>query len=50
MGYFKKVNAFLVYAICFHKTVHDKWCLHESVGQAENDVERGFGKHLLNSV
>ena len=50
MGYFKKVTAFLVYAICFHKTVHDKWCLHESVLEAENDVERGFVKHLLNSV
>ena len=27
IGYFKKTNAFLVYPVCFHETVHDKWCL-----------------------
>ena len=27
IGYFKETNAFLVYAICFRETVHDKWCL-----------------------
>ena len=26
MGYFKKTNAFLVYAKCFHETVQDKRC------------------------
>ena len=25
--YFKKINAFLVYSICIHKIVHNKWCL-----------------------
>ena len=48
MGYFKKTNAFLVYAICFHETVHDKSCLHKSVRQTEHDLERGFVNHWLN--
>ena len=30
--------------------VHDKWCLHKSVGQTENGLERGFVNHVLNSV
>ena len=24
VGYFKKTNDFIVYAICFHETTHDK--------------------------
>ena len=44
MGQFKKINAFLVYSICFNETVKDKWCLDKSVGQTENDSERGFVK------
>ena len=39
VGQFKKRNAFLVYTICFNETVHDKWCLNESVGQTKNDLE-----------
>ena len=46
VGYFK---CFLVYATCFHETVHDKWCLHKNVRQIENDIERGFVEHWLNS-
>ena len=42
VGYYKKRNAFLVYFICFGETVHHKWCLHKSVGQTENGLERGF--------
>ena len=38
VGYFKKINAFPVDAICFHETVHDKWCLHKSVPQTENGL------------
>ena len=49
-GYFERTNAFLVYALCFHEIVHDKWCLYKSVRQTENDLERGFVKHQLNSV
>ena len=44
MGQFKKINAFLVHSICFNETVKDKWCLDKSVGQTENDSERGFVK------
>ena len=36
--------------LCFHETVDDKWCLHKSFWQTENDLERGFVKHWLNSV
>ena len=40
--------------MCYHETVHDKWCFHKSVGQTENGlepaVERGFVKQWLNSV
>ena len=50
MCYFKNINAFLVYTICFNETVHDNWCLDKSVRQTENDLERGFVKHWLNSV
>ena len=49
-GHFKKTNAFLVYAIWFHETVHDKWCLHKNVLQTNNGLERTFVKHWLNSV
>ena len=50
VGYFKETNAFLVYAVYFHETVGDKWCLHKSVRQTENGLERGFVKPLLSSV
>ena len=47
---FKKIlNAFLVFSLCFHKTVHNKWCLDEIVGQIKNDLEHGF-KYLALSV
>ena len=46
VGYFKKINAFLVYSIlCFHKTVHNKWCLDKKVHEKiENGLERGFSE------
>ena len=50
MGCFQKINAFLVFSKCFHKTVHNKWCLDKVVGQIENDLERGFVNHWLNYV
>ena len=28
VGHFKKTKTFLVCTICFHETVHNKWCLH----------------------
>ena len=43
-------RSLLVYPICFHETVCDKWCLHESVRNFKNGVESGFVKHWLNSV
>ena len=39
-----------VYTICFNETAHNKLCLDKSCGQTENDLERGFVKHWLNSV
>ena len=45
VGYFKKTNAFLVYFICltcFSEIVRHEWCLHKSVRQTENGLERGF--------
>ena len=50
VGYLEKTNALLVYSICFHETVHNNWCLHKSVRQTENGLERGFVKHWLNPV
>ena len=50
VGYFRKINAFLVYSICLHKTFHNKWCLDKTVGQIENGLEGGFVKHWLNYV
>ena len=47
MGYFKKTNAFLVYAKFFHETVYGKWCLRKSVRQTENGLERSFVKRRL---
>ena len=41
MGCFRKINAFQVFPICFHKTVYNKWCLDKIVEQIENDLERG---------
>ena len=49
VGYFKKANAYLVFSIRFNETVHDKWCLHKSVGETDNGLERVFDKHWLNS-
>ena len=48
MGYFKKINALLVYSKSFHETVHNKWCLHKTIRQTENGLEHGFVKHWLN--
>ena len=48
MGCFKKINAFLVFSICFDKTGHNKWCSDKIARQIENDLERGFVKHRLN--
>ena len=44
VGYFKKTNDFIVYAISFRETMHDKWCLHKlclhkKVWQTENGLE-----------
>ena len=50
VGYFTKSKAFIVYVTCFNEDVHDNWCLHKSVRQIENDLERGFIKRWLNSV
>ena len=50
VGYFKKANAYLAFFIRFNETVHDKWCLHKSVGQTDNGLECVFDKHWLNSV
>ena len=53
---FKKINAPLIFSICFHKTVHNKLnvhnklCLDKIVGHIGNDLERGFVKHWLNYV
>ena len=36
--------------VCFHKTVHNKWCLDKIVGQIKtDDLEHGFVDHWLNS-
>ena len=50
VGYFEKINAFLVWSICFYETVHYKWSLDERFGRNEKDLERSFVKHWLNSV
>ena len=50
MGCFKKINAFLVFSICFRKTFHSNWCLDKIVWQIENDLERGFVKYWLHYV
>ena len=50
VGYFKTTVALLVYSICFHETVHNKWCLRKSVRQTENGLERSFVKQWLNPV
>ena len=49
-GYFTKANALLLFSICFHENVHNKWYLHKSVRQTENGLEHGFVKHWLNPV
>ena len=50
VGYFTKISAFPVYAVCFNEIVHDQPCLDNSVGKTENSLEQGFVKHGLNSV
>ena len=50
VDYFEKINAFLVCTICFYETVHYKLSLDKSFRQTENDLERSFVKHWLNSV
>lgn len=40
VGCFQKINAFLVFSTCFHKTFYNKCCLDKIVGQIENDLER----------
>ena len=50
VGFFKKINAFLVFSICFPKTVHNKWCLDKIVGQIENDLDLGFVKYWPNYI
>lgn len=51
MGCFKRINAFLVFFACFHKTTHNKWCLRKIVGQIESaDLERGFVKLFLTTL
>ena len=50
VGSFKKMNAFLIYSIYFHKTFYNKWCLDKTIGQIESGFERGFVKHWLNCV
>ena len=42
----KKINPFLVYSICFHKTVHNKRCLDKTVGQIEKWLRTQFCKTL----
>ena len=42
MHYFTNTNAVPVYALRFHETVHDKWCIFKSVPQTQNGLERGF--------
>ena len=49
VGYFEKINAFLVCTICFFETVHYEWSLDKSFRQTENDLERSFVKHCLNN-
>ena len=45
VGNFKKISAFLVYALCFHETFHDEWCFKDKrIGRPENV------KNWLNSV
>ena len=47
--FFKKINAFLVFSVCFHKTVYNKWCfIVKIVGKIENDLESGFVKQWIN--
>ena len=48
MGYFKKLNAFLEYAMCYHETGYDKQCSDKSVGESENDLQHSFVEHWLN--
>ena len=38
VGYFKKINTFLVHSVCFHKTVRNKWCLDKTLGKIKRDL------------
>ena len=44
LGYFKKKNAFLVYAIWFHEPARDKKCSDKKVKKTKNSLERCFVK------
>ena len=49
---FKKTNAFLVYAMCYHETVHDKLVYVKAFGKlkmAQNAVIMKTGKTLWKS-
>ena len=50
LSYFKKLNTFLVYSVCFYNTVHSKWCLDKTVGQMKNGLERGFALAKLQKL
>ena len=40
VGYFERITAFLVNALCLHETFPDKWCLHKSVRQTGSGLEQ----------
>ena len=49
MSDFKKTTAFLVYAMCYHETVHDKWVYVKAFGKlkmAQNTVIINTGRTL----
>ena len=51
MGYFKKISAFLVYAMCYHENVHNKInAVYIEHWVKENGLECGFVEHWLSSV
>ena len=49
VSYYKKENAFLVYTVCFHETVHDNGA-YKALSKPKNVLEYSFLKHWLNSV
>ena len=51
MGYFKKICAFLVYAMYYHENVHNKInAVYIEHWVKENGLECGFVEHWLSSV